>query len=470
MPTSFQQTQQLTCPYCGQPFDASIWLIVDAAERPDLLEKIQVGTLHQVFCPHCQFQVEVDAPLLLYFSDSPLPLGAPFGDDKGPGVRVLFSPAQRTTAEQGQEQARALLECLRQSLGDAWQDDWLSRELPAVPRPLLPLALREELEAAQRKMQEESAGSRVAAELGALLEEIVRLHHPSEMPRKVELCKRALGMVEREDNPVLWAELQVELANALQQNPLDNRAENLEKAIHHYQQALGVRTRQAYPEQWAMTQHNLGEAYRNRIRGERAKNLERAIFHFQQALEVLTRKVYPEQWATTQNNLGNAYLERIRGERAENLEQAIFHYRQALEVRTRQAYPEQWAATQHNLGAAYLERIRGERAKNLERAIFHFQQALEVRTRQAYPEDWARTQNNLAIAYRNRIRGERAENLEQAVSTTGRRWKCIPARPTRSNGRPPKTTWQLPMMSAFGGSGRRIWSRRFSTTSRRWKY
>jgi hypothetical protein len=71
MPTSFQQTQQLTCPRCGQSFQAAIWLIVDAAERPDLLEKIQAGTLHQMVCPHCQFQGEVDAPLLLY--NPPLP-------------------------------------------------------------------------------------------------------------------------------------------------------------------------------------------------------------------------------------------------------------------------------------------------------------------------------------------------------------------------------------------------------------
>jgi hypothetical protein len=148
MPTSFGQTLSLTCPRCGQSFEAAIWLIVDAAERPDLLEKIQAGTLHQVVCPHCQFQGEVDAPLLLYFSDSPLPSG------EGPGVRLLFSPAQGTTAEQDQEQARDLLERLRQSLGDAWQDDWLSRGLPAVLRPFLPLALREGLEAALRKMQE----------------------------------------------------------------------------------------------------------------------------------------------------------------------------------------------------------------------------------------------------------------------------------------------------------------------------
>ena len=350
MPTSFGQTQPLTCPRCGQSFQAAIWLIVDAAERPDLLEKIQAGTLHQVVCPHCQFQAEVDAPLLLYFSDSPLPSGAPFGDDKGPGVRLLFSPAQRTTAEQDQEQARALLVRLRQSLGDAWQDDWLSRGLPAVPRPFLPLALREGLEAAQRKMQEEAAGGRVAAELGALWEEIARLRRPSEMPRQVELCERALGMVEREDNPVLWAALQGELANAFQQNPLGNRAENLEQAIFHYQQALEVLTRQAYPQQWAGTQNNLGNAYAERIRDERAENLEQAIFHFQQALEVYTRQAYPEDWARTQNNLGEAYRNRIRGERAENLEQAIAHYQQALEVLTRQAYPVECRLTARNLG------------------------------------------------------------------------------------------------------------------------
>jgi len=30
MPTSFQETQQLTCPRCGQSFEAELWLIVDA--------------------------------------------------------------------------------------------------------------------------------------------------------------------------------------------------------------------------------------------------------------------------------------------------------------------------------------------------------------------------------------------------------------------------------------------------------
>ncbi len=467
MPSSFQETISLPCPRCGQPFQAAIWLIVDAAERPDLLEKIQAGTLHQVTCPHCNFQAQADAPLLLLRRDGQPPL--------------LFSPAQQTTAEQDQEHARALVTHLRDGLGAAWQDDWLAGGLPGVPRPLLPVILNNDPEAglaqivtqAQEELKrlreedpetyrqlEEQARQMIASqllletlqaflqadtwnesrriveqhpellgqeadelltqliqaaknqgdqnvvgflqehqellrvcrvkgisqafaekmgvspedleaanalaqlppealdvleelarsgveirtpedlqralenrpdlrqkleaavrrppsavhidippELRPIVEEIAQLRRLSEMPRKVELCEQSMRRIECENHPVLWAALQVELANALVQNPLGHRAENLEQAIFHYQQALEVLTRQAYPEQWAGTQNNLGEAYRNRIRGERAENLEQAIFHYQQALEVYTRQAYPVECRQTARNLGNLAFE-----------------------------------------------------------------------------------------------------------------------------------------------------------------
>jgi TPR repeat protein len=78
--------------------------------------------------------------------------------------------------------------------------------------------------------------------------------------------------------------------------------------------------------------------------GDRAENLERTIHHYRQALEVYTRAADPERWALIQSNLGNAYLHRILGEQAENLEYSIHHYQQALEVRTRAADPERWAS------------------------------------------------------------------------------------------------------------------------------
>lgn len=94
MPHSFSQTTELDCPRCGKRFRAELWLIVDAAERPDLLKQVRQVRPHKLTCPNCGHSFSADQPLLLYFP--PLPLG------EGPGVRVLFSPAQQTTAEQDQ--------------------------------------------------------------------------------------------------------------------------------------------------------------------------------------------------------------------------------------------------------------------------------------------------------------------------------------------------------------------------------
>ncbi|MGB9872982.1 MAG: CpXC domain-containing protein, partial [Anaerolineae bacterium] len=66
MTHSFAQPASLTCPRCGQTFSAEVWLIVDAAERPDLLERLRDGTLHDVTCPHCGHSGQVDAPLLVF--------------------------------------------------------------------------------------------------------------------------------------------------------------------------------------------------------------------------------------------------------------------------------------------------------------------------------------------------------------------------------------------------------------------
>ncbi len=141
MPHSQAQIPTLTCPQCEQNFDAAVWLIVDAAERPDLLEEIQQGKLHNLPCPHCGHDGQVDAPLLLY-----RPAAEPV---------LLFSPAQETTDEEDREQAAGLLQILHEALGDDWEDTWLE-ELPVIPRPLLPAALSDDSEAALRQMAEQA--------------------------------------------------------------------------------------------------------------------------------------------------------------------------------------------------------------------------------------------------------------------------------------------------------------------------
>lgn len=104
MPHSYAQQTSLTCPHCDQEVAIDVWLIVDVVERPDLAKRIQKQRLYMLVCPHCgETAGQVDAPLLLFLPEQTPPL--------------LFSPAQQTTAEEDQEQARGLLERLRASLG-----------------------------------------------------------------------------------------------------------------------------------------------------------------------------------------------------------------------------------------------------------------------------------------------------------------------------------------------------------------
>lgn len=255
-----------------------------------------------------------------------------------------------------------------------------------------------------------------AADLATIFRELSRppnsLHC---LPRRIQLCRQALAVLDKERDAASWGPLQITLAQALAQSPQGPRAENLEEAIKCVSEALEIFTREADPQQWAATQHNLAAAYSERICGERTDNIERSIDHYTQALDVFTREAHPEDWALTQMNLTALYQERIRGERAENLDRAIEHGKNALLVYTQQAYPENWAGTLNNLAIAYIERLRGERAENLEQAIEHGKNALRVYTREAYPEDWAMTNHTLANAYRDRIRGDKAKNLEQAI-------------------------------------------------------
>ncbi|MFO7684253.1 MAG: CpXC domain-containing protein [Chloroflexota bacterium] len=101
----------LACAGCGESYRADIWLVVDVAERPDLAAKICQGTLHTGICPQCGEAQVVDMGLLVF---------RPYGNPA-----LLFSPAQATTPEEDQDQARGLLNLLYQTMPDEWQDEWL---------------------------------------------------------------------------------------------------------------------------------------------------------------------------------------------------------------------------------------------------------------------------------------------------------------------------------------------------------
>ncbi len=122
MGNSFAQETEFVCPACEHHFRAGVWLIVDAAERPDLVAQAAADRLHRLVCARCHQSGAVDAPLLLY--------------RPGQDPLLVFSPAQGSHDEQSEEHAGNLLGLLSETLGPLWHDTWLE-QVVVVPRPEL---------------------------------------------------------------------------------------------------------------------------------------------------------------------------------------------------------------------------------------------------------------------------------------------------------------------------------------------
>ena len=210
MPTSSSQTATLTCPDCGHTFDAQIWLIVDAAERPDLLDRARTGTLLDIPCPHCGHTGQVDAPLLIFLPDDE--------------PHLTFSPAEQTTAEQNMEQANSLLGLLHQRLGPAWRDEWM-QSVATVPHHMLPAVLGDDPEAAMRELE-----ATVAAEV-----ERLRREDPDRYRELEKAARQATGDAEQttppEQSPEMPPALQALLDELAAEGVEVNSQEDLERLL-----------------------------------------------------------------------------------------------------------------------------------------------------------------------------------------------------------------------------------------------
>jgi len=231
-----------------------------------------------------------------------------------------------------------------------------------------------------------------------------------------EHAKRALGLVSKAKEPLLWASLQCHLGTTYMHRKGGGRAANVQAAMACHERALELRTPEAAPLKWASTQNSLGIAYADRVLGDRASNVEAAVACYERALEVRTRGAVPLDWANSQLNLGDAYTERVCGDKAGNVEAAVVCYERALEVWTREVAPLDWASTPFNLAIAYTQRVCGDKVGNMEAAVACYERSLEVRTRGAVPLDWANSQLNLGDAYTKRVCGDKVGNMEAAVA------------------------------------------------------
>ena len=238
--------------------------------------------------------------------------------------------------------------------------------------------LRQAFEQAIQQVQSNAAQS-----LQAILNELSRPARFGDMPRRIELCRQALDLAERETQPELWSWLQNELANSLAQTPLGERAENLEQAIRHYEWALEAPHPPGLPRAVGWDTQQPGECLPGAHSWGAGREPGQAIQHYEQALAVRHPGGIPTGLGDDPEQLRACLLERIRGERAENLEQAIGHYQQALEVYTRAGLPRAvgWDRTP-GLPTQTHPRRAGD---NWSRPSSTMSRPLAVRTRRPFP-------------------------------------------------------------------------------------
>jgi tetratricopeptide (TPR) repeat protein len=195
--------------------------------------------------------------------------------------------------------------------------------------------------------------------------------------------------INRDQNPLAWAETQNNLGNILAALGQQRRdAELFERAIQCFSNALEEFRQENSPLKWAATQYNLGTA--NQTLGQlldATRPLKIAVDAYTNALLVWTRNESPEDWMLTMHQLGDtfhAYGKLLKGNR--QFQKSVVAYKNALAVLDADNYALELTAT-HNNRAAALHHL-GETEENperLEEAIRSYEKALTVSMEQQLP-------------------------------------------------------------------------------------
>ena len=456
MEISFSRFQSKICPHCNATFEAEIWLIVDTIARPDLLEQIYSGTLHNLICANCnQFVAQVDAPLLLYrTSETPL---------------LLFSQAQQSMDQEDLEDVRDLVNILRRNSGDDWQEAWLEQGLTGISRPYLVTFLKNHLKPV--KPAKSDALSDVPAEFQDDLQRVTEtqqyyeltgnqsalestiialegiLNHPAflttskqfqtivlndtgasfmkcywatgnrnDLDKSISLLKEAI-----ERTPIDSPDLPIRLSNlgnALREHYRSTGIlEDLEQAIEAHQHALqGMPTNSAY---LPAILNNLGSALREHYESTGIlEDLEQAIEVHQRALQYISvdqSGLFDQPGLLSRfNNLGLAMRARYeRTGQLEDLEQAIEAFQKAVQ-HSPTGSPDR-PAFLTNLGLGLRARYGPKmQLEDLEQAIEAFQEAVQLTPTMAptLPSRLTNLGGGLCDHYEHSLA---PEDLEQAI-------------------------------------------------------
>lgn len=101
MPISYSEQVSLDCPACGKNFEATAWMIIDADERPDLIDALRVAELNVAECPTCGNRGKIAAPLMYHNAQL---------------QRVLFAGDPSVPEHELRQQAQALLNLMMDAI------------------------------------------------------------------------------------------------------------------------------------------------------------------------------------------------------------------------------------------------------------------------------------------------------------------------------------------------------------------
>jgi len=249
-------------------------------------------------------------------------------------------------------------------------DSYLHDEAVHACRAALQVYIREDFPQQWAESQI-NLGKALINQSGVSAEEHLRL-----CGEAVQASRAALQVHTRENFPKQWAETQIAVAKALEWQALaceleedvvcdyEERARLFGEAVKTWRTILEVFTRRDYPLLWAETQNNLAEALCDQafaIKGgdywrqcdESAQACREAVQACRSALEVFTRKDFPVDWAETHNNLARALRDQAEAsdvqKRIPLLKEAIACYEASLEVYTKEHFRDDHRITRDNL-------------------------------------------------------------------------------------------------------------------------
>ena len=121
-PHSYAERVTVVCFQCGHPIPIDVWMILDLAEHPELVETIAHDPLRRAACTRCGTTNLVDAPMIVYRA--------------GTSPRVLAAPALISKAIDDQTAFLRLITIMKGRLGEDWEDDLAQDMVVCKPQQL----------------------------------------------------------------------------------------------------------------------------------------------------------------------------------------------------------------------------------------------------------------------------------------------------------------------------------------------